>query len=61
MLQSVGNERGKKEKSNKSGLWNHVSYKGLPYIFVVTVRAVFSDAQNFYFLTIHSNSFEISN
>jgi hypothetical protein len=35
--------------------------KGLPYIFVVTVRAVFSDAQNFYFLKIHLNSFEISN
>ena len=37
--QSVGNERGKKEKSNKSELWNHFSYKGLPYIFVVTLNS----------------------
>ena len=35
------------EKSNKSELWNRLSYRGLPYHFEVRSQTLFYDFQNF--------------
>ena len=41
----VGNARGKIAESNKSELWNHLSFRSLPYIFEVK-SSIFRDNKN---------------
>ena len=43
----VSNAKGNLAKSNKSELWNRLSYRGLPYHFEVRSQTVFYDFQKF--------------
>ena len=43
----VNNAKGNLAKSNKSELWNRLSYRGLPYLFEVRSQTLFYDFQKF--------------
>ena len=43
----VSNAKGNLAKSNKSELWNRLSYRGLPYHFEVRSQSLFYDFQKF--------------
>ena len=43
----VSNAKGNLAKSNKSELWNRLSYRGLPYLFEVRSQSIFYDFQKF--------------
>ena len=43
----VSNAKGNLAKSNKSELWNRLSYRGLPYLFEVRSQTLFYDFQKF--------------
>ena len=43
----VSNAKGNLAKSNKSELWNRLSYRGLPYLFEVRSQSLFYDFQKF--------------
>ena len=43
----VSNAKGNLAKSNKSELWNRLSYRTLPYLFEVRSQSIFYDFQKF--------------